>query len=60
MCDYSDVTIRRSRRRHSLATALREYLDESGPPVIEKPFLPSEVRRVVAELTKSGEVAPPS
>jgi len=27
--------------------------------VIEKPFLPSEVRRVVAELATSGEIAPP-
>ena len=34
----------------TLATALREFVDESGRPVIEKPFLPSEVRRVVAEL----------
>ena len=31
--------------------ALREFVSESGRPVIEKPFLPSEVRRVVAELT---------
>ena len=43
----------------TLATALREFVDESGRPVIEKPFLPSEVRRVVAELARSGEVAPP-
>jgi PAS domain S-box-containing protein len=44
----------------TLATALREFVDESGRPVIEKPFLPSEVRRVVAELAKGGQVAPPS
>ena len=44
----------------TLATTLREFVDESGRPVIEKPFLPSEVRRVVAELARSGEVAPPS
>ena len=31
-------------------SALREFVAESGRPVIEKPFLPSEVRRVVAEL----------
>jgi two-component system NtrC family sensor kinase len=37
----------------TLATALREFVDESGRPVIEKPFLPSEVRRVVAELAGS-------
>jgi len=37
----------------TLATALREFVDESGRPVIEKPFLPSEVRRVVAELARS-------
>ena len=41
----------------TLATALREFVAESGRPVIEKPFLPSEVRRVVAELAER-EVAP--
>jgi len=34
----------------TLASALREFVSESGRPVIEKPFLPSEVRRVVADL----------
>jgi two-component system NtrC family sensor kinase len=34
----------------TLASALREFVSESGRPVIEKPFLPSEVRRLVAEL----------
>jgi two-component system NtrC family sensor kinase len=34
----------------TLASALREFVSQSGRPVIEKPFLPSEVRRVVAEL----------
>ncbi len=34
----------------TLASALREFVTQSGRPVIEKPFLPSEVRRVVAEL----------
>ena len=43
----------------TLASALREFVSESGRPVIEKPFLPSEVRRVVAELAMNGEVAPP-
>ena len=42
-----------------LASALREFVSASGRPVIEKPFLPSEVRRVVAELATDGEVAPP-
>ena len=32
----------------TLASALREFVSASGRPVIEKPFLPSEVRRVVA------------
>jgi PAS domain S-box-containing protein len=36
----------------TLTTALREFVDDSGRPVIEKPFLPSEVRRVVAELVR--------
>jgi two-component system NtrC family sensor kinase len=34
----------------TLASGLRKFVSESGRPVIEKPFLPSEVRRVVAEL----------
>jgi len=34
----------------TLSSTLRDYVTESGRPVIEKPFLPSEVRRVVAEL----------
>ena len=41
----------------TLASALREFVCESGRPVIEKPFLPGEVRRIVAELTTPGEVA---
>ena len=31
-----------------LTTALREFVARSGRPLIEKPFLPSEVRRMVA------------
>ena len=41
----------------TLTSALREFVCESGRPVIEKPFLPSEVRRIVAELATGGEVA---
>jgi PAS domain S-box-containing protein len=41
----------------TLASALREFVAESGRPVLEKPFLPSDVRRVIAELTADGEVA---
>jgi PAS domain S-box-containing protein len=43
----------------TLASALREFVSQSGRPVIEKPFLPNEVRRIVAELVTNGEVAPP-
>ncbi len=39
----------------TLASALREFVSESGRPVIEKPFLPSEVRRVVAELAAARD-----
>jgi two-component system NtrC family sensor kinase len=35
---------------YTLAPALRELAGESGRPVIEKPFLPAEVRRVIAEV----------
>ena len=41
----------------TLTSALREFVCESGRPVIEKPFLPSEVRRIVAELI-ADRVAP--
>jgi len=34
----------------TLSSTLRDYDTDSGRPVIEKPFLPSDVRRVVAEL----------
>ena len=34
----------------TLASALRDFVSESGRPVIEKPFLPNEVRRVVEAL----------
>ena len=43
----------------TLASALREFVSQSGRPVIEKPFLPSEVRRIVAELATNCRVAPP-
>ncbi|MGH8314937.1 MAG: hybrid sensor histidine kinase/response regulator [Steroidobacterales bacterium] len=42
----------------TLASTLRDFVSESGRPVIEKPFLPSEVRRVVAELA-AGDAVPP-
>jgi len=34
----------------TLASSLREFVSKSGRPVIEKPFLPTEIRRIVAEL----------
>ena len=39
----------------TLATTLREFVTGSGRPVIEKPFVPSDVRRVVAELVIDGD-----
>ena len=42
----------------TLASTLREFVTRSGRPVIEKPFLPGEVLRVVAELCVDGTVAP--
>jgi len=44
----------------TLASALREFVSESGRRVIEKPFLPSEVRRVVAELAMDGDLPRPT
>ncbi|MFO1323432.1 MAG: PAS domain S-box protein [Burkholderiales bacterium] len=43
----------------TLTAALAEFVASSGRPVIEKPFLPSEVRRVVAELLVDDEIASP-
>ena len=42
----------------TLASGLREFVSSSGRPVIEKPFLPSEVRRVIAELVVDGGGTP--
>jgi two-component system NtrC family sensor kinase len=41
----------------TLTPALREFVTHSGRPVIEKPFLPDDVRRIVAELAV-GEMPP--
>ncbi|HET9762857.1 MAG TPA: PAS domain S-box protein [Casimicrobiaceae bacterium] len=41
----------------TLASALREFVSQSGRPVIEKPFLPSDVRRIVAEWVIDAEPA---
>ena len=43
----------------TLASSLRDFVAKNGRPVIEKPFLPGEVRRIVAEVAMTGEVAPP-
>jgi len=41
----------------TLTSALRDFVSESGRPVIEKPFLPNDVRRVVAELSRDDGAA---
>ncbi|MGH8582906.1 MAG: ATP-binding protein, partial [Gammaproteobacteria bacterium] len=41
----------------TLAPALRELAGESGRRVIEKPFLPAEVRRVIGEVMASRKSA---
>jgi PAS domain S-box-containing protein len=43
----------------TLASELRDFARESGRRVIEKPFLPSEVRRVVAEVASEYRRAAP-
>ena len=37
----------------TLTSVLRAFADETGRPVIEKPFLPAEVRRLVADVVVS-------
>ncbi|HVO88021.1 MAG TPA: ATP-binding protein [Casimicrobiaceae bacterium] len=39
----------------TLATTLRDFVSASGRPVIEKPFLPGDVRRVVAEVDADSD-----
>ena len=39
----------------TLTSTLRVFAEESGRPVIEKPFLPSEVRRIVGEAVTGDE-----
>ena len=36
----------------TLTPALREFVTNSRRPIIEKPFLPDDVRRIVAELAE--------
>ena len=38
----------------TLASSLREFVSRVGRPVIEKPFVPNDVRRIVADLAKAG------
>jgi two-component system NtrC family sensor kinase len=44
----------------TLASSLREFVTQTGRPVLEKPFLPGEVRRIVADIAASAEVAAPT
>jgi len=41
----------------TLAAGLADFIAASGRPVIEKPFLPAEVRRIIAELVTDSESA---
>jgi two-component system NtrC family sensor kinase len=41
----------------TLASELRDFVLRSGRRVIEKPFLPSEVRRIVDEIAAGGELS---
>lgn len=43
----------------TLTSTLSDFVKASGRPVLEKPFLPAEVRRVVAELAQAGELSSP-
>jgi two-component system NtrC family sensor kinase len=38
----------------TLTAGLREFIKKTGRPVLEKPFLPSDVRRVVVDLTAAN------
>jgi PAS domain S-box-containing protein len=40
----------------TLTSNLREFVKTSGRPVLEKPFMPGDVRRIVAELAAGGRV----
>jgi two-component system NtrC family sensor kinase len=44
----------------TLSAAMSEFVAASGRPVIEKPFLPSDVRRVVAEMAEMSTRTPRS
>jgi hypothetical protein len=61
-CTIRALTRARGQARHHHAHIRidrdRKLVSESGRPVIEKPFLPSEVRRIVAQLSISdGDAA---
>jgi PAS domain S-box-containing protein len=42
----------------TLTSTLRDFVARSGRPVIEKPFLPADVRRLVADLAAERATAP--
>ncbi len=42
----------------TLTSALRAFAEESGRPVIEKPFLPGDVRRIIEEVLAGAERKP--
>jgi CheY-like chemotaxis protein len=43
----------------TLTSTLREYVKATGCPVLEKPFLPADVRRMVADLAMSEDASGP-
>jgi two-component system NtrC family sensor kinase len=43
----------------TLSASLNEFVSESGRPVIHKPFLPADVRRVIEEVVAAGESSSP-
>jgi two-component system NtrC family sensor kinase len=44
----------------TLSAALNEFVTESGRPVVHKPFLPSDVRRVVEEVVAGSRSSSPA
>ena len=43
----------------TLSAALNDFVSDSGRPVVHKPFLPSDVRRIIEEVVERGKSSSP-
>jgi two-component system NtrC family sensor kinase len=42
----------------TLSEPIKEFLTSANRPVLEKPFIPKEIRRLVAQVLEQDQVSP--